>query len=188
MPGSSPRVWGIRRKTQADRGHGRFIPTRVGNTDSRIISLASLAVHPHACGEYCRFQGGNPCACGSSPRVWGIRHAGMIPGGAGRFIPTRVGNTLSGICGEIAATVHPHACGEYDKNNATHDSCSGSSPRVWGIQAPPFGQRGRERFIPTRVGNTCFSFLVLPGFPWVTPVRNWPGRGLDRHRRSRWLS
>ena len=30
--------------------------------------------------------------------------------------------------------------------------------------------------------------LVLPGFPWVTPVRNWPGRGLDRHRRSRWLS
>ena len=29
---------------------------------------------------------------------------------------------------------------------------------------------------------------VLPGFPWVTPVRNWPGRGLDRHRRSRWLS
>lgn len=32
------------------------------------------------------------------------------------------------------------------------------------------------------------KFLVLPGFPWVTPVRNWPGRGLDRHRRSRWLS
>ena len=31
-------------------------------------------------------------------------------------------------------------------------------------------------------------FRVLPGFPWVTPVRNWPGRGLDRHRRSRWLS
>ena len=30
--------------------------------------------------------------------------------------------------------------------------------------------------------------MVLPGFPWVTPVRNWPGRGLDRHRRSRWLS
>ena len=30
--------------------------------------------------------------------------------------------------------------------------------------------------------------VVLPGFPWVTPVRNWPGRGLDRHRRSRWLS
>ena len=29
---------------------------------------------------------------------------------------------------------------------------------------------------------------VLPGFPWVTPVRNWPGRGLDRHRRSGWLS
>ena len=32
------------------------------------------------------------------------------------------------------------------------------------------------------------NIMVLPGFPWVTPVRNWPGRGLDRHRRSRWLS
>ena len=30
--------------------------------------------------------------------------------------------------------------------------------------------------------------LVLPGFPWVAPVRNWPGRGPDHHRRSRWLS
>ena len=26
------------------------------------------------------------------------------------------------------------------------------------------------------------------GFSVGTPVRNWPGRGLDRHRRSRWLS
>ena len=32
------------------------------------------------------------------------------------------------------------------------------------------------------------KITVLPGFPWVTPVRNWPGRGSDRHRRSRWLS
>ena len=37
------------------------------------------------------------------------------------------------------------------------------------------------------VSQSCIS-EVLPGFPWVTPVRNWPGRGLDRHRRSRWLS
>ena len=32
------------------------------------------------------------------------------------------------------------------------------------------------------------KFVVLPGFPWVAPVRNWPGRGPDHHRRSRWLS
>ena len=44
--------------------------------------------------------------------------------------------------------------------------------------------------IVTASGGSVLSFtnLVLPGFPWVTPVRNWPGRGLDRHRRSRWLS
>ncbi len=33
-----------------------------------------------------------------------------------------------------------------------------------------------------------FHNKVLPGFPWVAPVRNWPGRGPDHHRRSRWLS
>ena len=38
------------------------------------------------------------------------------------------------------------------------------------------------------IGAIGVIILVLPGFPWVTPVRNWPGRGLDRHRRSRWLS
>ena len=36
--------------------------------------------------------------------------------------------------------------------------------------------------------SQILTLPVLPGFPWVTPVRNWPGRGLDRHRRSRWLS
>lgn len=44
---------------------------------------------------------------------------------------------------------------------------------------------GRACFV---MGSFAFFPLVLPGFPWVTPVRNWPGRGLDRHRRSRWLS
>jgi len=39
-----------------------------------------------------------------------------------------------------------------------------------------------------RCSSQSIKILVLPGFPWVTPVRNWPGRGLDRHRRSRWLS
>lgn len=44
--------------------------------------------------------------------------------------------------------------------------------------------------VPGRTTNIDIlkKFKVLPGFPWVTPVRNWPGRGLDRHRRSRWLS
>ena len=39
-----------------------------------------------------------------------------------------------------------------------------------------------------RICTAALKIWVLPGFPWVTPVRNWPGRGLDRHRRSRWLS
>ena len=47
---------------------------------------------------------------------------------------------------------------------------------------------GPERYMDFRPDYNQLQKLVLPGFPWVTPVRNWPGRGLDRHRRSRWLS
>ena len=49
------------------------------------------------------------------------------------------------------------------------------------------GTLAPERLSALRRVATIES-VVLPGFPWVTPVRNWPGRGLDRHRRSRWLS
>ena len=52
-----------------------------------------------------------------------------------------------------------------------------------------FGEYGNDTHLnPTRVCQVVDKIMVLPGFPWVTPVRNWPGRGLDRHRRSRWLS
>ena len=48
------------------------------------------------------------------------------------------------------------------------------------------GKTASEIMLAMSIGHK--QILVLPGFPWVTPVRNWPGRGLDRHRRSRWLS
>ena len=50
--GSSPRVWGIRRGRRGRAHCQRFIPTRVGNTESPQRSLGRLPVHPHACGEY----------------------------------------------------------------------------------------------------------------------------------------
>ena len=70
------------------------------------------------------------------------------------FIPTRVGNTTtSGTFGGLHM-VHPHACGEYAVLPIIHERQGGSSPRVWGIRKHFFLLGKRDRFIPTRVGNT----------------------------------
>ena len=133
---------------------GRFIPTRVGNTCNWRFAASSIAVHPHACGEYTqqlplRFQ-----LTGSSPRVWGIHIQGRYGAYACRFIPTRVGNTFQ-KAGEIfVRSVHPHACGEYDAACRELMDAAGSSPRVWGIPVSAGTHHTSRRFIPTRVGNT----------------------------------
>jgi len=75
-------------------------------------------VHPHACGEY--------------------RRRAHLRSLDGRFIPTRVGNTVSARRSICAPSVHPHACGEYVKHYVDE---------LW-----------PRRFIPTRVGNTVRLF------------------------------
>ena len=156
--GSPPRVWGIRQMRKITAGIRRFTPTRVGNTRcvcvTRVHQYGSpprvwgirrivrakpcvLAVHPHACGEYCtsssRYQhsavhphacGEYYCShvsngqrCGSPPRVWGIRQAYAAA--------------------SSAASVHPHTCGEYtDDAGSPHARIAGSPPHVWGIREP----------------------------------------------------
>ncbi len=100
---------------------------------------------------------------GSSPRLWGTPpHVGKAPG-AGRFIPTPVGNTCPWArCGAVPA-VHPHACGEHRAQDGDLDNAVGSSPRLWGTQGGKGPDVDRGRFIPTPVGNT------------------FPGRGGLRH-------
>ena len=70
-----------------------------------------------------------------------------------RFIPTHVGNiaTLGGLV--IPPAVHPHACGEHTVSVTTLPDGNGSSPRMWGTFAYPWGEPGTLRFIPTHVGN-----------------------------------
>ena len=96
-------------------------------------------------------------AIGSSPRVWGIRHAARRAMPVHRFIPTRVGNTGRPGPWAVRQAVHPHACGEYRRNYGLLNDPGGSSPRVWGIHLA-VGLRGvTYRFIPTRVGKTQAS-------------------------------
>ena len=119
------------------------------------ISNTRRTVHPHACGEYGqRFieVGG---LTGSSPRVWGILSDAAGALHVERFIPTRVGNTRQHAGRDKAGAVHPHACGEYIRTGGHKLGQRGSSPRVWGIRELNAGVGRPQRFIPTRVGNTC---------------------------------
>ena len=120
---------------------------------------AFLLWSPHACGEYGRPPKGVNCGVGSSPRVWGIRHAAPQPDQGNRFIPTRVGNTARPKSGNDPNTVHPHACGEYSLAPKPLMPRSGSSPRVWGILRRDANRGTCIRFIPTRVGNTALSWM-----------------------------
>ena len=52
-------------------------------------------------------------------------------------------------------SVHPHACGEYKKQEKESVNQDGSPPRVWGIRLPCTIKCSPLRFTPTRVGNTC---------------------------------
>ena len=94
---------------------------------------------------------------GSSPRVWGILIVGVLVLLRERFIPTCVGNTTTLHPRRHSASVHPHVCGEYTPNNPFGWRIAGSSPRVWGILQVFHLPIDKFRFIPTCVGNTCYS-------------------------------
>ena len=155
--GSSPRAWGIQ------TGHfwhalcNRFIPTCVGNTASAYAWTQAASVHPHVRGEYSSRCASCWMSSGSSPRAWGILQPHQFGHRSARFIPTCVGNTVSSRFVTIENPVHPHVRGEYRRRPSYKPPQIGSSPRAWGIPAPPSGAPGKPRFIPTCVGNTAGS-------------------------------
>ena len=122
--GSSPRVWGIPHCDEIEVRNCRFIPTRVGNTSRCRATSGARSVHPHACGEYEPPILLRPSYNGSSPRVWGIRDDQIAFQQVGRFIPTRVGNTLqedarnNRLLAELQRATEPcvlQACSDDDK-------------------------------------------------------------------------
>ena len=111
--GSSPRLWGTRRRSTPRGSWCRFIPTPVGNTIPAILRTPCNAVHPHACGEHLLWLRPEYQSRGSSPRLWGthVLHGGLAIDV--RFIPTPVGNTFGHDQNIGLVAVHPHACGEH---------------------------------------------------------------------------
>ncbi len=135
----------------------RFTPTPVGNTGPSFRSSGHSSVHPHACGEYGAGAAGAVSIAGSPPRLWGIRRGFLRCGGAGRFTPTPVGNTMLRCAPGTAWPVHPHACGEYMEQEALLILQDGSPPRLWGIPQGLSIPGARLRFTPTPVGNTFLT-------------------------------
>ncbi len=76
------------------------------------------------------------------------------PTGRERFIPTRMGNTSRRKTATWQHTVHPHTHGEHDTELIKRGIRLGSSPHAWGTHGRVLPAPLRDRFIPTRMGNT----------------------------------
>ena len=132
----------------------RFIPTRVGNTQAGTTWPGQNTVHPHSRGEHPGVVDRRNVTVGSSPLAWGTPRVHQMFLHAGRFIPTRVGNTRD--LKEWAAwlSVHPHSRGEHGGTVEVALHKHGSSPLAWGTRDMFEHGHSMRRFIPTRVGNT----------------------------------
>ena len=152
--GSSPHAWGTRGGDGCVRRDLRFIPTCVGNSWHQSRTASSTSVHPHMRGELMKARGIPASKDGSSPHAWGTRR---LPGRVHevpRFIPTCVGNSFYDVSDSISFTVHPHMRGELERTRWSRTVESGSSPHAWGTRQVRRRCRGRDRFIPTCVGNS----------------------------------
>ncbi len=204
--GPSPHPWGT--QSARDGGHdlGRSIPTPVGNTAAprrwrcpppvhphtrgehqrASRSPAPEAVHPHTRGEHVRRRGGAAVAHGPSPHPWGTRVAVQVEAAGGRSIPTPVGNTSTARRRRRGPAVHPHTRGEHVPGDPSPGPDTGPSPHPWGTLPGVHELDGRERSIPTPVGNTgdqAPSRSPRPGpspHPWGTHRAR--ARARARHR------
>ena len=116
--GTSPREWGKRTKTIAERRRRGNIPTRVGKTLPRTAKDDWCAEHPHASGENLISPRSRCVSSGTSPREWGKLDRHLQPRKHPRNIPTRVGKTCRRCPYERLHAEHPHASGENQRSAA----------------------------------------------------------------------
>ena len=133
VPGSPPRMWGIRYFAPDLPMLKRITPTYVGNTLACPRRDAGVQDHPHVCREYFPSVAAHPVVKGSPPRMWGIHPAQFGNAALKRITPTYVGNTP---CHRLIYPLykdHPHVCGEYNHRTISFGPSLGSPPRMWGI-------------------------------------------------------
>ena len=133
----------------------RFIPADAGNTETAEYPVQFNAVHPRGCGEYCPGQARTIPACGSSPRMRGIRLPSIGLSLASRFIPADAGNTKTASAQPRRETgSSPRMRGIHVCTPLVLVSRCGSSPRMRGIRTAMRTGEILGRFIPADAGNT----------------------------------
>ncbi len=135
----------------------RFIPARAGNT---LYLLATSRTHP----VYPRSRGEHKIAlivvgviCGLSPLAQGTLHHVINLRICRRFIPARAGNTADCHLHRSPVPVYPRSRGEHIHSAAVRHGANGLSPLARGTPQVDTVTLKRERFIPSRAGNTCCS-------------------------------
>ena len=139
----------------------RTIPTHVGRTREVPVGSARHADHPHARGENPTMPAANIPTDGPSPRTWGERPASRAVSFRLRTIPTHVGRTISRYPPCHPHADHPHARGENALVNVPTVNYRGPSPRTWGERDDRVTVNRRHRTIPTHVGRTAETVVVV---------------------------
>ena len=134
----------------------RIIPACAGNSRTSGRSGRARSDHPRVCGELSCRLGGQRRGVGSSPRVRGTRHRGLVRSRFGRIIPACAGNSPSRSRPARPATDHPRVCGELTISTGMLGPHDGSSPRVRGTHCRRHAARLFRRIIPACAGNSSF--------------------------------
>jgi len=137
----------------------------MGNTLSESKSRYDNTVHPHTHGEHISIVVSNEYTAGSSPHAWGTPFALEIMSSKYRFIPTRMGNTITLFFLISSSSVHPHTHGEHPRKIPKKRFCAGSSPHAWGTHPALSPGPLLLRFIPTRMGNTFVLTVYAVQYP-----------------------
>ncbi len=132
----------------------RFIPARAGNTIGRYGRVGLHSVHPRTSGEHIVRGLHHLPGLGSSPHERGTQGFSFLVADLHRFIPARAGNTSQGRRKVQRRPVHPRTSGEHRCTKSPLTPMRGSSPHERGTLGSPLLERGLDRFIPARAGNT----------------------------------
>ena len=161
--GSSPWARGTLPKRRQYTRIARFIPVGTGNTSSRLLPVAIIAVHPRGHGEHCLNSASAVKDIGSSPWARGTLLFLICKIQFYRFIPVGTGNTPRTLSFSLIPTVHPRGHGEHCSVPYFTVEATGSSPWARGTLLLDLRYLARLRFIPVGTGNTApLIFLTKP--------------------------
>ena len=168
VPGSSPRMRGIRLWPRIHHSRPGIIPAYAGNTCWLIPTNAMTGDHPRVCGEHIKQLVAGFSEQGSSPRMRGTHRQLPVHVTIRGIIPAYAGNTRRAVRSALPRGDHPRVCGEHNPTVQSATGSTGSSPRMRGTPAGRARPVNAPGIIPAYAGNTVLVFWCLSRF-WDHP-------------------